>query len=522
MADATIAHVPVVEVTLLEDRAIVRREATITLPAGIDRVRIEGVAPVLVDKTLAGEFLDASGDMRVRDVHVRRQRVTEDRQRPAEVAELAAAVRDRTAQLQQTQRSTTQIENDLAAQRGLVALTLGEVGEDTGWARFDATAAGAELDRIDAELDALVVRRAEGRARATELERELADLRRHAAELAGADRHATAVLDVHFGPAPDVPTEVTLRVEYMVPGAQWRPWHTARLHEPADGPPRVHLSAEGCVWQATGEDWVDVQLVLSTDRPSLGTRPPPLITDRLTMRKRGSTVQVQTRDQKIHTAGLGSERAEEEADELPGIDDGGETLQLRAPSRASIPSDGRPHRVPLFAGESEAELALVCMPELAAAVMLRTRQVNPARHPLLAGPVDLVRNSGRVGRTSTLFVAPGERFELGWGPDPALRVHRSVERLDEDRRTMSAWTRKPRRVDIKLSNLGAAPRRVEVSERIAVSEIEKVEVELVEATHRATPDADGILTWPVDLKGYGRGEVSVTWTLVVHDDVHGL
>ena len=42
----------VVEVTLLEDRAFVRRQGRITLPAGTLVVTVDGVAPALVDKTL--------------------------------------------------------------------------------------------------------------------------------------------------------------------------------------------------------------------------------------------------------------------------------------------------------------------------------------------------------------------------------------------------------------------------------------------------------------------------------------
>src|SRR5690606_39939108 len=129
-----------------------------------------------------------------------------------------------------------------------------------------------------------------------------------------------------------------------------------------------------------------------------------------------------------------------------------EALGLRGRVKATVPGDGRPYRVPIFSFEAPAETALICMPERVAAVMLRSRQPNSAEHPLLAGPVDLIRNSGLVGRTSILFIAPGERFELGWGPDSSLRVHRKLEELSFERRALSSWTRKPRRVTIRLSN----------------------------------------------------------------------
>jgi hypothetical protein len=65
-------------------------------------------------------------------------------------------------------------------------------------------------------------------------------------------------------------------------------------------------------------------------------------------------------------------------------------------------------------------------------------------------------------------------------------------------------------------------RTIEVKERIAVSEIEKVEVEVTEASQGKKPDEDGFVTWSVDVAGFGQQEIAMTWVLVVHDDVVGL
>ncbi|MCA9700952.1 MAG: hypothetical protein KC431_25730, partial [Myxococcales bacterium] len=87
---------------------------------------------------------------------------------------------------------------------------------------------------------------------------------------------------------------------------------------------------------------------------------------------------------------------------------------------------------------------------------------------------------------------------------------------------MSSWTRKPRKARIKLSNISATAKTIEISERVAVSEIEKVEVEVVEISRGARPDRDGFVRWTVKLPGFGHDELELHWTLVVHDDVVGL
>ena len=136
------------------------------------------------------------------------------------------------------------------------------------------------------------------------------------------------------------------------------------------------------------EDWPEVRLSFSTERPSLGTEPPRLHTDTLELRAKEQQVQVATRDQVITTTGEGAAKI---VDEMPGVDDGGETLALEGEGPRSIVSDGRPHHVPLFAFESAAERELVCRPEKVEAVLLRTTAAHQGKHPLLAGPVELRR-----------------------------------------------------------------------------------------------------------------------------------
>lgn len=537
-----VAEVPVAEVTLLEDRALVVRRGIIELPPGRSQLLLSKVAPVLVDKTLAATLSLPRGsdsqaelpeDLRVRSVSIRRWRVTREQDRSAELAKLQATRRDKQRAHTAAKQRLDQLSAEHASVEQLLTLTVQEINEDVGWGGRSSQRWGEQLDQLDAKLRELALECSRIKHTNKLLARELQDLQTLEAASSGLDSEVTAELTLELINPEPLTRKLELRVDYLVPGALWRPWHSARLIE-ADAAseaqanaPRVEFQCEGAVWQSTGEDWNDVQLIFSTERPSLGAKPPTLASDILRVRKKSSSVEVEAREQTVHTAGLGADAGDEPAkavaeDELPGIDDGGEAIELRGRAKATIPGDGRPYRVPIFSFESPAETALICAPELDRSVILRSRQHNTASHPLLAGPVDLVRNSGLVGRTSLLFIAPGERFELGWGPDSSLRVHRTLEELEHERRMMSSWTRKPRRVSVKLSNLSPAAKTIEVKERIAVSEVEKVEVELTEASHGAKPDDDGFVTWEAKLPGFGREALELTWVLVVHDDVVGM
>ncbi|MBW2456475.1 MAG: DUF4139 domain-containing protein [Deltaproteobacteria bacterium] len=516
-------ELPIVEVTLLEDRARVRRRGEVELAAGFVKLAMAAVAPVVSDRTLVARVAGGGAGVRVAEARVRRQMVTrrtdgspasegsvadlEQRlvQLDAEINDLEARARilSRTADhlAEVAELCLTELSQDVAHNQS--------IGSDRDEALDDVWDKQRDHQRERLEVtDELTL----ARANRQRLHHRLEVLKNPASE-------ATGVVELELSVTSAGTYE--LEVEYVVPNACWRPHHRARLTTGEEA--AVELSTDATVWQNTGEDWAKVQLVFSTERASLGTEPPELDTDRLQVARKGPGVQVETREQTIRDVGLGGEGVTT-ASELPGIDDGGEVVCLRAPAEASVPSDGRPHRVALSTFVSPASCELVSYPELSPCVLLRTTLTNRSSHPILAGPVDLIRRSGLCGRTSVLFVAPGETMELGWGPDAELRVKRTDEVSDEDRGMLSSWSSRNHHVEVRLSNLGAGAKAVRVRERVPVAEIEKVKIAAnVEGTSRGkTPDGDGFVDWEVKLRPFGQETLDLRYTLTKHQDVLGI
>lgn len=509
--ERAILVVPVDEVTLMEDRARVVRRVRRKFSAGLHQFAITDVAPVIVDKTLAAR-VDRG---RVRNLQVVRRalHLTADRARQLhglvrEVEEIEDAVERMERRLLRIQQALELL--DEAGERSVE-----EIYEDASWSK-------SEPKEWEARLTALWARERDLREERLGATRELAERRRaltrlrerrsEAARPSG-QMKADLLVDLEVEEAG----EWSLEIEYMVPNACWRPYHRAILE---DG--RLRFESEGCIWQNTGEDWEEVSLRLSTQRPSSDASPPRLSTDRVRVQRRSETVHVERREQVVESSGLGQSAVE--LPELPGIDDAGEALELRAAHRGSIPSDGRPHRVGMFEMEAEVEQTLFCAAELTSAVLLKTTQSNTGPHPILAGPVDLVRNGGVVGRTSVLYVAPRERFALGWGPDPALRVHREADEREPETNLLRSWHSIAHRVVLKFSNLGPHAKQIEVVERVPVSELEKVKIEMDPdgTTDRRIPDDDGFLRWAVELAPFGRSTVELRYFLRRHADVKGV
>ncbi len=507
-------------VTVLEDRAAITRRGSFSVAAGQHRITIERVSPVLADKTLVATATGA----RVLDIRCERYLAP---WRDAGSAEPTAQLR--------AERDRLESERDLAQARAHAARTeIGALHEVVQAGLRDlaiAAARGIRAETANVQLAELDAQEAAARTRAIDAELAAGELgaalarieqRVARAETEAGEEAAQLVIDL----VAESSVDVALTVGYVVPGAAWRPYHRAVLDRAAG---RIEWQTTACVWQATGEDWTDAALTCSLERPSLGIEPPDLKDDELSVRRRPDAVVVEAREQDQQTTGLGGSA------EVPGIDDGGLGLVLTAP-RATIRCDGMPHRVPVGGFAAAAELALVTIPLRSPWVHLRARLANTGSTPILAGPVDLIMASGYVGRGEVGFVATGEKLELGFGPDPDIRAHRSESRERDEAGLLGGWNVQTVRVAVRLSNLAAEPREVVITERIPISEVEQVEIQTASAdayllasegepgiqiTARKLDDR-GMVTWTVELPPLGRRAVTLEYRVKSQRGVSGI
>lgn len=527
-----ILKAPVCVVTLLEDRAQVRRIGKVNLTQGLWRVTVERVAPVLSDKSLRAELLGNYSGTRIDDVRVRRKMLVKESDRPAEVQALEAEVRSRSVHevesLLKTFNNITEdrqhLESSFEQVSTILIKGLQELPVDAVWGQIDPKSWREQLTTLFNQLRDFRAEILSNYHTQEHLSQQINDLITKAKALSRPDMVYAAYLEADLM----IPQagEYEIAFDYVVPNAMWRPWHQARLL--LEDKPSVSFRVDGCVWQRTGEDWKDVDLVFSTARASLGTEPPLLTDDPLNVQEKSQQIVIQSRNQTIQTTGLGTGAAPTPVEtpstvEVPGVDDGGEVRNLRSATKATIPSDGRPYRVPIFSFSSDAFVEYVLMPEVACQVVLKSEQTNTASFPILAGPVDLVRSTEFVGKTSLGFIAPGEKFALGWGPDAVMRVQRTTTQKRKQNH-LTKWNEVTTTTKLFLSNIGAESRVVKTTERIPISELEQVKVEVIaeKTTDRMQPDENGFCTWNFTLEPYSQLEASLVFTISAAPEVQGL
>lgn len=499
-------------VIVMEDRAQVERRGAVSLEGGVSTVELPDFPLVAVDRSLSVEVTGATlHEARL----VRRWRKRDKGGLPADASDL----RKRVEVLVDTQythetdvyRLSTRKEALVTARQALLQSMAERVGygeaDVTGWQKQLEALSAQQVENDDAARAA--------QAKVDAVKRELAQTR-HALALA---EERVEDLECLLSLTLEGKGEAQVRVSYLVPCAVWRPAYRATLSGEA-----VLFESEAVVWQRTGEAWTDVQLEFSTARPTLGTTPPALVDDWLTLRPKTSVekkiVDVTVREEVIQTAGEVSTTVPE----LPGLDDGGEARLISAPGRSTVPSDGQPHRVPLGNFEAKAALELVCPPEFSPLAFTVARFANAGSSVLLAGPVDLIRSAGFVGRSQVSFTAPGETLKLSFGSEDGVRVTRTVEeKVDEARLTGRKTTKKT--VTLHVSNAGREAKRLFLEERIYVSEVKEVEVQVLQKECDPQPapaTKDGIVRVDVALAPNATKKVKFVWETSAASKVAGL
>jgi uncharacterized protein (TIGR02231 family) len=516
---STPIHLPVIKVTVLEDRALVERGGSVVLPAGPQRLRVEGLSPLVVDRSLQAHLTGGTvAQARVSRVWKEKpQEGARERQ-----TELRRRVDDLEAEWKRAQADVQRLRARLEVVNVAREDVLRAIAEFSGIGRAKPESWHEQLETV--------------RKETASTEEALRQARKHEEVTRQRLVEAQTVLTQGELPEPQLLTAaeleanhpsggtVSLRVTYLVPCAVWRPAYRATL-APSESGETVTLECEAVVWQRTEEEWKDVELLFSTARPTLGASPPRLMEDWLRLRDKSEqekhTVEVSVREEAIQTTGEGGAR---QTESMPGLDDGGEALTLRAPHRVTVPCDGAPHRVPLFQFRAPATSELIGYPEHSPLVHRVARFDNPGPSVLLAGPVDLVRASGYVGRAQLKFTGVGERLKLGFGSEDTLRIARRVDSKQDTQRLTGRRTR-THQVKLFLSNTGTRSEKVVIEERMPVSEVEAVEVKLLQEQTKPAPakvSEDGIVRFELASPPRSQQELAFAYTVASSAKVAGL
>ncbi len=307
-----------------------------------------------------------------------------------------------------------------------------------------------------------------------------------------------------------------LALTYLVGGASWTPAYEARADE---GQGQVELATWATVTQGTGEDWKDVELVLSTAVPTQNATPPELKKLVVTTYERPPEKKVLVRrDEYVESARTGDASATAQAGPQLAARNQGLSVQLAVPEKGQVPGDGAPVRLLVGRARLKAAFELRAMPKLHPVAFRVAELTNTGAWPLLPGRLDAFRATGLVGRYALERVPMGGPFTLTFGLEDSVRVKRTVvEELKRDTGFLGSTKRFTYAYRFELANYGKSPVELVLADHVPVSELDDIRVQVSEKTTGGfqVGKADGIVKWKVPVRAQEKKNVDLSFRVEV-------
>ena len=307
----------------------------------------------------------------------------------------------------------------------------------------------------------------------------------------------------------------TLNVSYRTPDAYWAPTYDAQLSTgEGSGEPSLTIVRRAEVTQATGEDWTDVSMTLSTTRTAGGTAAPFLPPNLISLYDEYE-VFAQDSDASFAASrplpapvlmGEGGEAAqglaqEEVAKYLEAAANFGDfRAEYVVPGLVSVDSGEGARSLQIATEQMVARLEVRAVPMLSDAAYLHAAFVPAEGAPLLPGTVSLYRDGIFVGNGDLPMGRAGRELNLGFGVDDKVRIARVVlERETGEHGILSSRKTDTQRFKITIDNLHSQPIEIVVLDRVPYAEDENVTVVRVRDSSEPTTinvdDRRGVLAW---------------------------
>ncbi|MCZ6597678.1 MAG: mucoidy inhibitor MuiA family protein [Planctomycetota bacterium] len=519
----------IVEVTVYGRAALVRRAAT--LPAGGGSFVLPGLPRSLDPDALrvSSEGAEVIGV----ELRERFQRDVPDER----VRELCDRVRERERELQG-------LEDEAAVIARLEGHLDRLLSQDDGGAEGQTDAASPEtweqdFDWLQGKLAEMTTAQREIGWRIEAAQQTLKDAR---LELGRFESTAGVHLyDLYLDVHDTSGREAALEVDYVVGNAGWQPVYDLRAHKDLS---QVEMLYRAKVWQRSGEDWRDVDVLLSTARPRRGAQgPEPRVSwlslldprKRLADRKSARS-RFEYATEKAGPAAFSNQELEAQFS-VPlysVVFSEGISVRFRLARKETIESRDPPTTVLVGRASLAIEPEHYCAPAVDTTVWLRGRTRNTSDWVMLPGLAAVYFGADFIGHAQVPAVQLGEELTLHLGPDQGLLVERKqLEDLREKPGFFSSRETLTQRWRIRVKNNGAFSSRPDGSVHVVVHEAlprakdDRIKVEIYETTPdlaegerwKKEREEKGLLTWVVRVPRGGERVIELATEITFPEDL---
>ncbi len=306
-----------------------------------------------------------------------------------------------------------------------------------------------------------------------------------------------------------------IEVSYLLNKASWTPFYDIRVK---DTKSPLQLVSKAYISQATGEDWKNVVLKLSTANPNENGIKPELIPIYLgyqvpkvysTTKQKSSALNIRGSradesayyQDRVRTQGEAASDAE--VDFSGGISNTVQTeinTEFNVTSAYTIPSDNNPHQVDLTVNNLDAHYAYGTVPKLDKIAFVTAKVSGNDLVNQISGEANVYFDGTFTGKTY-INGTTSDSLLLSLGKDKRIQIQRNLLK-DFSSKSFSGGSKKELNTwEISIRNTRKEPITIVVEDQIPVSTDKEIEIALLNNGGAEYDETTGKLKWTVTLDG---------------------
>ncbi|WP_061261760.1 mucoidy inhibitor MuiA family protein [Leptospira interrogans] len=307
--------------------------------------------------------------------------------------------------------------------------------------------------------------------------------------------------------------EGRLNLTYQSGKVSWKPFYSVSM----DGKERIEFEYLAEINQESGEDWKNINLLLSTSSPDVSGRRPRLSSQRLYDQKKPTNkdgiVAVQSQNL-AEESNVAPEVESREAEMTGRSEESGSGFLFRYSKPVTLFSRKESKKISLASFVTEAAFTTLYVPSLKRYPLIKGIFKNVSGFPILPGEVVVFRQAGMVGASNFGYISPGEKAEISFGSENEIRAIYRKESNQTKEGILSGTKIIEKSIRVELENFGKESRKISFQEAIPVSGVESVKVFIDSNTtpgHSELRKDSGILEWKLDLKPNQKQEIKLKY-----------
>lgn len=296
-------------------------------------------------------------------------------------------------------------------------------------------------------------------------------------------------------------TNVELSLDYFINDAGWKPVYDIRVDK-LELPASINYKAN--VWQNSGLDWNDLNVVLSTRNPVQNNIKPELYPwfidfQTFALYKERMTTEQKSFPPPAIAAVHESQSAETMADYFS-TEQKQLSVEFSPSIKYSIPSDNKPHTIGIRDFTIPANYEYYAASKLDNNAFLLAYLTKWNEYNLLPGQVNIYFENSYVGQSFIDPFTTKDTLTISLGRDQNITIKRDVLKDFTEDKFLSSDVERFFGYDIVIRNNKNIPVNILLEEQLPISMNEEIKVKAIDISGAKLNKDDGKVTWKVSVE----------------------